>query len=116
MSPATQNMKMGPGSLSSAEKESGSENMKTGPGALGIAQNESESAKHENGTQLPWYRPKRFYERKICKQDPTPSVSSKKPPGAQNMKTGPDALGTVENDSRSSKHENGTRLPRFRRK
>jgi hypothetical protein len=27
---------------------------------------------------------------------------------AQNMETGPDALGTVENESRSAKHEKGT--------
>jgi hypothetical protein len=31
------------------------------------------------------------------------------------MKTGPDALGTVENDSRRAKHENGSRRPRDRR-
>jgi hypothetical protein len=56
-------------------------------------------------------------------------------PGAQNMKTGPDALGTTENDSGtqnmktcpdvvgtaenesvSAKHENGTRRPRYHRK
>jgi hypothetical protein len=28
------------------------------------------------------------------------------------MKTGPDALGTVENESGRSKHENGTQSPR----
>jgi hypothetical protein len=27
---------------------------------------------------------------------------------AQNMKTGPDAVGTAENESGSAKHENGT--------
>jgi hypothetical protein len=27
--------------------------------------------------------------------------------GTENMKTGPDALGTVENESRSLKHEKG---------
>jgi hypothetical protein len=32
------------------------------------------------------------------------------------MKTGPDALGTAENKSRSGKLENGTRCPRYRRK
>jgi hypothetical protein len=36
--------------------------------------------------------------------------------GAQNMKTGPDALVTVENESASAKYENGTRRPRYRRK
>jgi hypothetical protein len=33
-------------------------------------------------------------------------------PDAQNMKTGLDALGTVENESGGTKHENGTRRPR----
>jgi hypothetical protein len=32
------------------------------------------------------------------------------------MKTGPDALSTVENESGSAKHENGTRRTRHRRK
>jgi hypothetical protein len=32
------------------------------------------------------------------------------------MKTGPNALGTAENDSGRVKHENGTRRPRYRRK
>jgi hypothetical protein len=33
-----------------------------------------------------------------------------------NMKTGPSALGIVENVSRSAKHENGTRRPPHRQK
>jgi hypothetical protein len=33
-------------------------------------------------------------------------------PAAQNMKTGPDALGTAQIESESVKHENGTRRPR----
>jgi hypothetical protein len=37
-------------------------------------------------------------------------------PAAQNMKTGPDALGTNENGSRSTKHINGTRRARYKRK
>jgi hypothetical protein len=36
--------------------------------------------------------------------------------GAQNRKTGPDALGTAENESERAKHENDTRRPRYRRK
>jgi hypothetical protein len=32
------------------------------------------------------------------------------------MKTGPDVLGTVENDIRSEKNENGTRRPQYSRK
>jgi uncharacterized protein YjbJ (UPF0337 family) len=30
-------------------------------------------------------------------------------PGAQNMKTGPDVLGSAENEFGSAKHDNGTR-------
>jgi hypothetical protein len=36
--------------------------------------------------------------------------------GAQNMKKGPDALGNVENESWSAKHENGIGRPQYRRK
>jgi hypothetical protein len=36
--------------------------------------------------------------------------------GAQNMKTGPDALGTAENEYGSIKYENGTRRPGYHRK
>jgi hypothetical protein len=36
--------------------------------------------------------------------------------GAQNVKTGPDALGTAENESGTTKDENGTRRPRYCRK
>jgi hypothetical protein len=73
--------------------------MKTGPDALGTAENESGIAKHENGTRRPRNPRKRVQERKTWKQDPTPSVPPKMSPGAQIMKTGPDALGTAENDS-----------------
>jgi hypothetical protein len=37
-------------------------------------------------------------------------------PEVQNMKKGPDDLGTTKIDSGSAKHENGTRRPRYRRK
>jgi hypothetical protein len=37
-------------------------------------------------------------------------------PGAQNIKMGPDALGTVENELGHAKHENETQRPRHRRK
>jgi hypothetical protein len=33
--------------------------------------------------------------------------------GAPNMKTGPGALGTAENEFGSAKHENVTRRPRY---
>jgi hypothetical protein len=36
------------------------------------------------------------------------SVPAKTSLGAQNMKVGPDTLGTGENESGSAKHENGT--------
>jgi hypothetical protein len=32
---------------------------------------------------------------------------------AQNMKTGPNDLGTAEYESGRAKHENGTRIPRY---
>jgi hypothetical protein len=35
--------------------------------------------------------------------------------GTQNMKTGPNALGTLENEYGDTKHEIGTRRPRYRR-
>jgi hypothetical protein len=35
-------------------------------------------------------------------------------PGAQNMKKGPDALGTAENEYGRAKHDNETRRPRYR--
>jgi hypothetical protein len=44
------------------------------------------------------------------------SVPQKTSRGAQNVKTGPDSLGTTENESGSAKHENGTlRPPRLRK-
>jgi hypothetical protein len=83
--------------------------MKMGPDALNTAENESGSAKQENGSQRPWYRRKRFRERKTLKWDPTPSVPPKNESGRND-------LGTVENDYGSAKHENGNRRPRYRRK
>jgi hypothetical protein len=74
----------------------GAENVKTRHDSLGTAENES--------------------GRKTLKLDPTPSVPPKTSLGAQNMKTGPDALGTAENVYGHAKHENETRLPRYRRK
>jgi hypothetical protein len=95
---------------------SGAQNKKTKPDDLGTAEIESSSAKHENGTQRLRYSLERVRERKIIKRDPTQSVPPKTGPGAQNMKTKPDALGTAENASWSAKHENGTRRHRYRPK
>jgi hypothetical protein len=92
------------------------QNKKTGPGALDTAQNDFGSTKHENGTQRPLYRPKIVQERKIRKWDSTPSVLPKMGLGAQNLQMGPDALGSVKNESGSAKVENGTRHPRYRTK
>jgi hypothetical protein len=36
--------------------------------------------------------------------------------GAQNLKMGPDALGTAENKSKVAKQENRTQSPQYRRK
>jgi hypothetical protein len=90
--------------------------MKTGPDALDTIENDSESAKHENGTRRPQFRRKGVRERKTLKRDPTTSVPPKMSPGAQNMKSGPDDLGTAENEFGSAKYENGTQRPRYRRK
>jgi hypothetical protein len=43
-------------------------------------------------------------------------VPPKTIPGAQNLKTVADKLGTVENESGSAKYENGNRHPWYRRK
>jgi hypothetical protein len=90
--------------------------MKTGPDTFITAENEYGSAKHENGTRHPRYRGKVFSECKTFKRDPTPSVPPKMSPGAQNMKTGSDPIGTTEKQSGRAKHENGSRRPRYRRK
>jgi hypothetical protein len=90
--------------------------MKTGPDALGIAENESGSIKHENGTRRPRYRQKRVRGCKTIKRDPNSPEQPNTSPSAQNKKTGPDALGTAENESGHAKHENGTGLPRYHRK
>jgi hypothetical protein len=82
--------------------------MKTGPDALGTDENESGSIKHENGTRRPQNRRKRVQERKTWKRDPTPSVQPKTSLGPQNMKTGPDAHDTAENEFGRAKDENGT--------
>jgi hypothetical protein len=92
------------------------QNMKMGNDAPDTTENESGRAKHENGIRRTRYRQTRVWARKIGKRDPTPLVPSKTSLGAQNMKKGTDALGTVENESRSAKHENGNRRPRYSRK
>jgi hypothetical protein len=92
----------------------GAPNMITVPGALRTTHNGSESVKYENMTRRPRYGRKRVRERKTRKLDLAPSVPPKTGPGAQNMKSGPDTLGTVKNGSWSVKHENGTRRPMYR--
>jgi hypothetical protein len=94
----------------------GAQKKKMGPAALGTVENESGSTKHENETRRPRYRRKRVRARNTLKRDPTASVLPKTSQGAQNMKKGPDALGTAENESGTAKHKNGTRRPRYRRK
>jgi hypothetical protein len=100
----------------SSKMSSGAQNMKTRLDALGTDENESGRAKHENGNRRTLHHQKRVRARKTWKRDRTPSVPSKTSSGAQNMKSGSDALGTTENESDSAKHENGTRRPRYRGK
>jgi hypothetical protein len=88
--------------------------MKMVPDVLSIAENESGRAEHEKWTRRTRHRRKRVHEHNIRKWDLTPSVPPKTSSGAQNMKTGPDALGTAENESDRAKHENGTRRPGYR--
>jgi hypothetical protein len=90
--------------------------MKMGPDVLGTAKNEYGRAKHLNGTQHPQNSRQRVWVRKTRKRDPSPPVPLKMSPGAQNVKTGPDALGTAENMFGSEKHENEKVHPRYRRK
>jgi hypothetical protein len=97
-SSGTQNKKTGPDASNTAENESGTQNVKTGPDDLGNAENESGSAKNENRTRRPRYHRKRVRERKTRKRNSTPSVPRKTSLGAHNMKMGPDALSTAENE------------------
>jgi hypothetical protein len=85
------------------------QNMKAGPDALDTAESKSGRAKHENGTRRPGYLRKRVRVRKTRKRDTTPSIPSTTSPDVQNMKTGSDALHTIEKDSESGKNENGNR-------
>jgi hypothetical protein len=86
----------------------GAQNTKKRPDVLGNGPNEYGSVKYENWTSRSRYRTKRLRERKRCKWVPTPSVASKSNPGLQNMKTGPDALGSAQKEFKSAKYENGT--------
>jgi hypothetical protein len=52
----------------------------------------------------------------VTEEASEPHALRKSSPGVQNLKTGPHALGTAENESGSVKHEKGTRRPQYRRK
>jgi hypothetical protein len=78
--------------------------MKTGRVALGTAENVSGRLKHENGTRRPRYRRKRVRALKSLIRDMIPSIPPKMSLVAQNMKTGPVALGTAENEYGHAKH------------
>jgi hypothetical protein len=108
--------KLGPTPSVPPKMDPGAQNMKTTPDALGTTQDEYGSAKHENWTWRPRYSSKRVWERKTWKRDSAPLVLPKTNPEAQNLKTGPNTLFTVKNESRCVKHKNWTRCPRFRPK
>jgi hypothetical protein len=78
--------------------------MKIGPDALGTVENDFGRAKHEKATRRPRYRRKRVRTRNTLKRDMTPSEPPKTSLGAQNMKSGPEALGTAENKCGRAKH------------
>jgi hypothetical protein len=107
-------MKMRPDALGTAGNDFGSAKHENGTRALRTVENVSRSAICENGTRIPRYRQKLVPARKTLKRDPTHSAPSKTCPGEQNMKAEPDALGTVEDESRRAKLENGTRRPPHR--
>jgi hypothetical protein len=90
--------------------------MKTGPDSHSIAiVNESESVKHENGPDaLGTAEPE--WKHKTWKLNTASSVPRKMTSEAQNMKTGPDALCTVKNESESANIENLTWLLLYLRK
>jgi hypothetical protein len=90
--------KMGPGVQS----------MKPRPDVHDNVENRSESAEPENWTRRARYSRKRVRESVTWKLDPMLEVTPKTGLGAQNMKTGPGALGTAEKRSGSAKHENWT--------
>jgi hypothetical protein len=73
------------------------QNMKTRVDALGTAENESRRTKHENGTRRPWYGPKSGLgaENKKTLWDALGTAENESR-GGGNMKTGPDALGTLK--------------------
>jgi hypothetical protein len=80
--------------------------MNTGPDAFGIIENETTSAKYEKPDPSFKLGPRswtRVWERETRKLDPAPSVPPKTGLRAQNMKTGPNALGTVEIESGNAK-------------
>jgi hypothetical protein len=84
------------------ESKTSAENMKTGLNALENAENECGRAKHENETRHPRYRRKRVLGSKTLKRETTHSIPLKTSSDVQNMKMGPDALGTAENVSGSA--------------
>jgi hypothetical protein len=50
------------------------------------------------------------------KTEPDPPGTNENESGAQNMKTGHDALGTAENESERAKYENWIGRPQYRQK
>jgi hypothetical protein len=81
--------------------------MKTGHDALDTVENECVIPKHANGKGRPRYRRKRVRVRKTSKRDPTPLLPLKTSPGAQDMKTVTDALGTSKTSTGSQNMKTG---------
>jgi hypothetical protein len=69
----------------------------------------------KKGTRRPRYMRKQVRTRNTLKWHPTPSVPLKLSMGEQNMITGPNAVGTAENENGRAKHDVGTRRTRHRR-
>jgi hypothetical protein len=105
---ARKTRKREPTSSVPSKTSTGAQNMIIGNDALGTSEKEFGGTKQGNGKRRPLYHRKRVHERKTGKRDPTASVPPKTSAGAQSMKTGPDALSTIENKSGRAKEENGT--------
>jgi hypothetical protein len=91
------NLKTRPQAHGTAKNEFGVQNLKIKPDALDIVKK--------------WVQ-----ERETWNLDPTPSIPSKMSPGAQNLKTRPNAPDNAENESGSTELENWIRGHRYRRK
>jgi hypothetical protein len=92
------------------------QNMKMGPDSLGTAEKEFVRVKYEIGSQRPRYRRKRIWALKTLKWEPTATVPQKTIPGAPKHEIETRRPPYRRKRARECIHENETRCPRYRRK